>query len=59
MFICNEMSAQSHREKTLLLQGYKKYQTFNEFKMSGEGEVVDTPFVYVKRETKDNNTNFK
>lgn len=50
MFICNEMSAQSHREKTLLLQGYKKYQTFNEFKMSGEGVVVDTPFVYVKRE---------
>ena len=44
------MPAQSRTEKTLLLQGYKKYQTFNEFKMSGEGVVVDTPFVYVKRE---------
>ena len=44
------MPAQSRTEKTLLLQGYKKYQTFNEFKMRGEGVAVDTPFVYVKKE---------
>ena len=50
IFVCNDMPAQSRTEKTLLLQGYKKYQTFNEFKMRGEGVAVDTPFVYVKKE---------
>jgi len=30
------------------LKTFKKYQTFNEFKMRPEGQPVDTPFVYVK-----------
>ncbi len=30
------------------LLGFEKFQTFNEFKMKGVGEVKDTPFVYVK-----------
>lgn len=33
-------------------QGYKCYQTFDEYKMCGVGTPVDTPFVYV-RETPD------
>lgn len=32
-----------------LIKEYDKYQTFNEFKMIGEGEVIDSPFVYVKK----------
>lgn len=28
--------------------GYKRYQTFDEFQMKGVGEPTDTPFVYVK-----------
>ncbi|GEM_PF-6459163 len=29
--------------------GYKRYQTFDEFQMKGVGEPTDTPFVYVKK----------
>jgi hypothetical protein len=30
-------------------KGYQRYQTFNEFKMRGEGKPLRKPFVYVKR----------
>ena len=30
-------------------KGYQRYQTFNEFKMRGEGKPLRRPFVYVKR----------
>jgi len=30
-------------------KGYQRYQTFNEFKMRGEGRPLRKPFVYVKR----------
>ena len=30
-------------------KGYQRYQTFNEFKMKGEGRPLRKPFVYVKR----------
>ncbi len=30
------------------LDGYKKFQTFNEYTLKGEGEPTDTPFVFVK-----------
>ena len=31
------------------VKGFKCYQTFNEYKMKGEGTPVNNPFVYVKR----------
>ena len=30
------------------LRTYNKFQTFNEFKMRGEGKICNNPFVYVK-----------
>ncbi|HAP49815.1 MAG TPA: hypothetical protein DCQ56_01130 [Porphyromonadaceae bacterium] len=35
-------------DKGMLRIGFKPYQTFDEFKMSGSGNPVDSPFVYVK-----------
>lgn len=41
-------TANNSSVKSLLLDGFQTFQTFNEYNMKGEGEVVDTPFVYVK-----------
>lgn len=42
------ISACKHSQENLSLDGFSKYQTFNEYNMKGEGNVVDSPFVYIK-----------
>ena len=49
---CSHETTTAYNEQNThagLIKEYNKYQTFNEFKMIGEGEVIDSPFVYVKK----------
>lgn len=43
-FVVTQKYQEQHR-----YDGYKRYQTFDEFQMKGVGEPTDTPFVYVKK----------
>lgn len=45
----NNVNVHDSNNHNILLEGNERFQTFNEYKVRGEGEVVDTPFVYVKR----------